>query len=739
MGRSKKQSKTPPDTRRTHRLGAAGPNGTTYHQWRERLAAGESVPVRVRYTRKSTEGDDRQATSHEQQAGAMDRKWGEIEGAWCWADSCSGTTFDRPAFQDLLDFCKSHRRSARTPGRVEMYDPSRFGRTLDEEGMPDIISFIGVMGEFERYGWVVEFVTVQRTGDRLVDFIMMALYAYAAALYSKSLSENVTRGRLKHAKEGWWVGGTAPWGTKRFDTEAKRELKGRERSVTTGRTILVPDAVVLRLWKRAAKRILAGASLDAVGAELFEKGVRGPRDGKMGHAAVRNFLTNVALIGMMEYDEEKDEAGARKRCRVKAKWPAMVDEDLFAKVAERLHGHTRERAPRRRRRRELFPLTPACAHCGVEYNGNRLSAAQGSTRGYAHAKPNQRMDPEGFARREAQGCKAWYVDAEELESKIKDVIVAERTSDDFVEDVRKLVQERDSFRERADEAVASAERALAAAREECRSLARSIAQVAKAAGASAGAGEAVDDDATVELSEQLGAAKQRQRAAEAELEKAKSFAQSKERAWERLEAIIHESRNLAAAWDKSGPEERRILLDYWVVDVLIVVEPIPGMRRANRKTALVRLRSAPNAPRHFELETGQGTTKASSSARTATSPSSSKRARRAAAAAGEPILPKAHAECARTSGSGSDSAAARTGTSSSEPTLPSTTAELRRSPRSLARFIGEPLNAAENSGCDMASSSSASERESFPASADRAANDGSESSRANLWLYGHTS
>ena len=77
--------------------------------------------------------------------------------------------------------------------------------------------------------------------------------------------------------------------------------------------------------------------------------------------------------------------------------------------------------------------------------------------------------------------------------------------------------------------------------------------------------------------------------------------------------------------------------------------------------------------------------------------------------------------------------------SASDPTLPSATNELRLSPRNLARFIGEPLNAAENSGGDMVSNSSASERESLPASADLGLNAGSESSRANLWLYGHTS
>lgn len=39
------------------------------------------------------------------------------------------------------------------------------------------------------------------------------------------------------------------------------------------------------------------------------------------------------------------------------------------------------------------------------------------------------------------------------------------------------------------------------------------------------------------------------------------FAQSRQSAWDRLLSIIHESRNLADAWDIAGPEERTILLD----------------------------------------------------------------------------------------------------------------------------------------------------------------------------------
>jgi hypothetical protein len=79
------------------------------------------------------------------------------------------------------------------------------------------------------------------------------------------------------------------------------------------------------------------------------------------------------------------------------------------------------------------------------------------------------------------------------------------------------------------------------------------------------------------------------------------------------------------------------------------------------------------------------------------------------------------------------------GTSSTDPTLPSTTDALRRSPRSFVRFIGEFLNAAENSACDMDSSESERARASMPASAARGANAGSDSSCANFRLYGHTS
>ena len=72
--------------------------------------------------------------------------------------------------------------------------------------------------------------------------------------------------------------------------------------------------------------------------------------------------------------------------------------------------------------------------------------------------------------------------------------------------------------------------------------------------------------------------------------------------------------------------------------------------------------------------------------------------------------------------------------------FPSTTAALRCRPWSLARFIGEPLNAAENSSCVIASSSRASVRASRPAIAARGWNGESVASGvANRSFHGHTS
>ena len=175
----------------------------TYRNWKERLAAASGVASsRVRYTRKSTESGERQVSSHAQQREAIDQERGPIEDTWLWQDSCTGTNFARPSFEDLLEYCRANKRSKKDPGVVEMYDPSRFGRILDEDGAPDLFTFQAVFSEFERHGWQIYFVTVKRSGEALPDMMTMAVYAYAAALYSANLSIGIRSPRGPTGRPG---------------------------------------------------------------------------------------------------------------------------------------------------------------------------------------------------------------------------------------------------------------------------------------------------------------------------------------------------------------------------------------------------------------------------------------------------------------------------------------------------------------------------------------------------------
>lgn len=674
---------------------------TKFRSWLERLTAAAGVlPSVVFYTRKSTTAEDRQVASHDQQKDKIREKAGAFDDIWWFADSCTGTTFDREQFQQLRRFCQDNRRSKSDPGKIYIYDPSRFGRVLDEDGEPDILAFLAMYGEFESAGWQLHFVTVNRIGDNLADIVTMALYAYAAAIYSANLSNNVKRGMADHAAEGWWTGGLAPWGTKRKDTKTGRILKrGQLSTPGGGGTVLVADEPVLVHWNDCAHRLLAGASRDELGEMLAEKGIRGPRGGKLGHRSIGNFLSNVALIGLVEYTPD----GATEPVQVKAKWEPFVDVDLFRAVQKELETRARQPRNRQRKKRGVFPLKPVCAHCAGEYHGGRLSKAQGRGRSYVHTKPKKRMDEEAFQRFQECGCKVWYVDAEELETGIKDLIIEQRGSKEFEDLVREEILKRDEFRKRADEAVTAAREEVVRLERQNKQLARSLAVLS-----------ANDDFDIAEFEKEARPVQQQLAAARVQRKDAEKFAGSREEAWERLSAIIDETNNLGEAWPTLTEEERKVLLDYWVYHVEIVVEPIPGMKRANEKSAVVVLRTAPYDPKFFALN-GQGPSAAAISDLTDSSDSADNLDDNAPLASVEPTRPSAQAACPRTNGSGSESADVSTGTAPGDPQLPSPTQTLRAKPARPARRIADPReNESQAASSSAVSSSSMSGGDSVP-------------------------
>jgi hypothetical protein len=649
--------------------------------WIDRLAMAGLILAeiaRIRYTRKSTEDENRQVSSHERQNAECDKRFGPIDPRLVWSDDYTGTTFDRPGFQDLLDFCKANPRPRNSRGVIEMFSPSRFARLLDEDGKPDVNACMLGYLQLIKLNWDLRFCTLDLHGDPAIDIFLIANSARTDAAYSMDLSDNVSSGKRFHASNGWWVHSVPPFGAAKFDLTTNTVVKkGDSSSARGGNVILIRDEEAATWWEKAARRIIDGASLDSVGAWLYEKGVVGRNGGKLGHRHVKNILTNQALIGVVEYISEDAEGRTVRAVATTKRWGALVDIDLFRAVGAELERRSSNPRNRKRKNRGSFPLRPVCAHCGLEYHGGRNAKELGRGRTYTHPSPKERMDPEGFSRRKEAGCMAYSVDAEELEQCIKDLIVAQRSSGEFEDEIRRMILERDDARSRAEEAVLSARAEVVDRKKEMDRIAERVMLLTE---------EGFDG---TQVREKLRACKAVYVQAQERLSEAEAFAQSREDAWREISRVIDETRNLAGAWDRLDDAGRKTLLDYWVLDVWIAAERIPGKRRANHKTGIVTLRTAPTMPQAFALGR-QLSTADEISARTDASVSEARLARSAASASSEPMRPSAQAACSRTSGEESASAATSEGTPSGEPQLPNATATLRRKPGRPARRMGDP-------------------------------------------------
>jgi hypothetical protein len=649
---------------------------------------------RVRYTRKSTTKDDRQAQSHEQQNEVMDLLWGQVDKCLYWKDSHTGTTFDRPDYRDLQAFCEANPQPANAPGIVEIYDPSRFGRPLTSAGESDIMAFLDELNRFDRVGWKILFTNVVLTGNSFADAVMMVAHAYIAAEYSAKLMRDVRRGKHDWARKGGWIHGQPPYPTKRFDPDAGRILEpGELARAGAGGTILIITDADLRRWVRGARMVLDGHSLDSIGAEWHAQGLRGPRGGRWGHKQVRNTLTNRALIGLVEYHHHHSQDGSGQFEIFKAKWEPLVPVDLFHAVVAALASRAETPSGRSRKRREEYPLAGViqCAGCGATYDGGRRSQAQGRGRCYVHPTIRARMNPDRYEMYRAAGCKRWTILAEDIETKIKDLILAERASPDYEEHLRRMLVDRDTAHSQAAVRGQEAAKEVRNLTEQRSAVARLQMEAAKRKVDSADYWNEID-----RLNQSIETARKEQ-------EELEAFAKQSAQHWLRLQSVLHETRNLGTIWDSLSVVERKRVLERWVDGILVAVEPISGMRRANRKFGIIYLESAPGIPRAVSLgdEALEPSCKAhSSSSRTHSSSSASSLPRTACSAPSDAILPSAQAACPRISGSSSERAAASTGTASGEPQLPSATATFRSSPRRFARLTGDLRNLAENSSCE---------------------------------------
>ena len=202
---------------------------------------------------------------------------------------------------------------------------------------------------------------------------------------------------------------------------------------------------------------------------------------------------------------------------------------------------------------------------------------------YAHAKPKNRTGESPYERFIEAGCKVWYVDAREIETKVKDLVLRERSTDAFEDEVRRFLVEWQKFSHSSANSVSEAEKHLQDRRGAYVRGAKVLTAIVSMDAASVGRDEV--------LMEQVSQLRRQVTVAEETLKAATKYAESGAIAFVKLSALIHETRNIGAAWERMGNTERRSIIDYWVFAAYIAVAPIEGLRRANRKIAVVVLRT----------------------------------------------------------------------------------------------------------------------------------------------------
>ena len=284
----------------------------------------------VAYYRHSAQ--DRQENSIPIQRDQV-HEWAEINGVEIvheFADAGkSGLTAEgRPAFTEMMEEWVKGNADF---DYVLCLDVSRWGR------FQDIDLSAQYSAECKRHGKQVIYTTIgmPREDDPLYP-VYVQFERFRAAQYSKELSDKVWRGCVKIAEDGFWAGGTPPYGMKRLLLDENRDPlhtlePGQRKGIQNQRVTLVGgDAAEVEVIQRIFDEFVElGYSEYRIAEGLNADGIISPSGGRWGAGSVLARLKNEIYVGTMVYN----------RTRQKLKTPRQPNpEEQWVRAAEAFEG-----------------------------------------------------------------------------------------------------------------------------------------------------------------------------------------------------------------------------------------------------------------------------------------------------------------------------------------------------------------------------------------------------------------
>lgn len=302
------------------------------------------VPTALIYTRVSMDEMAREGLSLPAQL-AESRRYAAGRG-WLlgneYRDVLTGKRDDRPDYQRLLSDVRTA-RAAGEPVVVVVAALDRFGRRLKERvERREELKSLNVPVHSVREGGEVSDLTANILGSVAEEEV-------------RRLGERVSYVIRNVTATGWYFPGKVPWGYR------LREAAPDERKAGSPRSVLDVDEGCASYVRQAFGMATMARSSFAVArwAQGLPASDRGGR--RFGPGAMRKLLANPV------YAARPRSGDSDVLARPVARWPALVDDDTFRRVQERLADHTR--LPHQSTNRYLLTGLLRCQRCGLRMSG----------------------------------------------------------------------------------------------------------------------------------------------------------------------------------------------------------------------------------------------------------------------------------------------------------------------------------------------------------------------------------
>lgn len=268
----------------------------------------------------------------------------------------SGATLERPGLQELVACARA--------GKADIVLTESLDRlSRDQED---------IAGLYKRLtAWQVGIVTLS---EGRINELHIGLKGTMNALFLKDLAAKSLRGQLGKARAGLAAGGIA------YGYAVVKELDPNGDLVRGKRQIVSAQANVVR---RIFKEFAAGVSTVAIAKGLNADGIPAPRGGTWNPSSIYGhrgrgvgMLANPLYAGRQVFNRhafprDPDTGSRRARLKNESEWVeaavpelAIVDEELWQRVQDRLAAIPRKPPDQHRRPKRLFSGLIACGVCG---------------------------------------------------------------------------------------------------------------------------------------------------------------------------------------------------------------------------------------------------------------------------------------------------------------------------------------------------------------------------------------